>query len=230
MQTLSNFVVYGWDLTFRSNKDMFLSAVRVAAGNTASVTVRNLQMERLPAFLIIGKTRGICELLNVIYGSVGVDELVTKLMESIQMYSELMQSEIRDENERAEREQVKMEQDAAYKESLEADRKKEEVKRQKEIAIATERQRIESEQAELEAKREAIRMAAECALPPEPAAGGDGIAVIRFRIPSGEILTRRFLADSPLRDIINFVTSKGFPVDEYKIISSWPRRDVSIYC
>ena len=69
------------------------------------------------------------------------------------------QYEIREEDERAARHQVKAEQDLAYQETLEADRAKEAAKRQKEAAIAAERQRLESEKAEDEARRESIRMA-----------------------------------------------------------------------
>lgn len=58
----------------------------------------------------------------MIYGNVGVDDLLSQMMEAIDMYSEQQKIEIREESERADREQVLMEQDIAYKESLELDR------------------------------------------------------------------------------------------------------------
>lgn len=74
------------------------------------------------------------------------------------MYKLQLRDEIREEDERAERDLVKAEQDLAYRETLEADMAKEAAKRQKEAAIAAERKRIESEKAEEEAKRESIRL------------------------------------------------------------------------
>lgn len=55
-------------------------------------------------------------------GNVGVNELLTSLIESVDMFSEHQKVEIKEEQERAEREYVKWEQDEAFRESLEADR------------------------------------------------------------------------------------------------------------
>lgn len=228
MQTFEhNFILYGWDLTYESNKNLFLSSISACLNTTACITVRNTPVIRLPAILVIGKSRSVCEVFSVIYGNVGVDELLNKLMDTMKLYSDQREIEVREESERAAREMVKMEQDAAYRESLEADRRKEEAKLQKERAIATERKRLESERQEIEAIREANRLDAEQCLPPEPDANANGIAKIRVRKPNGEFLERRFTVESPLDILLKFVASIGFPIDEYKVISSWPRRDVS---
>lgn len=228
MQTFEhNFILYGWDLTNDSNKNLFLSSLSACAGSTALITVRNTPVVRLPAILIIGKSRSVCEVLSVIYGNVGVDELLNKLMDTMKLYSDQRDIEVREEDERAAREMVKMEQDVAYHESLEADRRKEEAKQQKEHAIATERKRLESERQEIEAIREMNRLEAEKCVPIEPAADAEGITKIRIRKPTGEFLERRFLAKSDLNGLLKFIASKGFPIDEFKVISSWPRRDVS---
>lgn len=230
MQTLEhNFILYGWDLTNESNKNLFLSSLMACAGSTALITVRNTPANRLPAILIIGKIRRVCEVLSVIYGNVGVDELLNKLMDTMKLYSDQRDVEIREEDERTERELVKMEQDAAYHESLEADRRKEEAKLQKERAIANERQRLESERQEIEAIREMNRLEADQRVLPEPASDAIGITKIRIRMPNGEFIERRFAGESPLNALLIFIASKGFPIDEYKVISSWPRRDVNIF-
>lgn len=229
MQTLiQNFILYGWDLTYESNKNLFLSSISACVSVTASITVRNIPVDRLPAILIIAKTRSTCEVLSVIHGNVGVDDLLSRLMETVELYSEHVRVEIREENERAEREQVKYEQDMAYQKTLEADMAKEAARRQKEMAIAAERKRLESEQADKEARREARRQEAEKALSPEPAeSSSEAVTKIRIRKPTGDMLERRFLIKSPLQDLLNFVASRGFPIDEYKVISSWPRRDLT---
>ncbi|XP_055630462.1 FAS-associated factor 1 isoform X2 [Toxorhynchites rutilus septentrionalis] len=226
---LDHFVLYGWDLTFESNKNMFLSSISACVGMSASITVRNIPTDRLPAILVIAKNRSQCEVFQVIYGNVSVDDLLSQLMEASDMYSEQLKIELREENERLAREQVKLEQDAAYRESLEADRAKQEAKRQKELMMQTERRRLESERADAEAKRELIRATARSTVPEEPEQqSGENITKIRIRPPSGVMIERRFLADTPLRILLNFITGEGFLVDEYKVISSWPRRDLTV--
>ncbi|GAB0092562.1 FAS-associated factor 1 [Sergentomyia squamirostris] len=229
IQTLMhNFILYGWDLTFESNKNMFLSAITAAIGTPASLTVRNIPIDRLPAILIISKSRSNCEVFSVIHGNVGVDDLLSQLMESIDLYTEQQRVEIREESERAAREQVLMEQDMAYRESLEADRAKEEARKRREQMLATERKRLESEKAEQEAKRIAMRMEAERTLPAEPDPNHPvGVTKIRVRKPSGDFLERRFTADTKLNILLNYITSLGFPVSEYKMFSGWPRKDLT---
>ncbi|XP_052859852.1 centromere-associated protein E-like [Anopheles cruzii] len=225
---LDHFVLYGWDLTFESNKNMFLSSISACVGMTASITVRNIPTDRLPAILVISKNRSQCEVFQVIYGNVGVDDLLSKLMEASEMYSEQLKMELREENERHAREQVKLEQDAAYRESLEADRAKQEAKRQKEMMVQSERRRLESERAETEAKREAIRELARQTVPDEPQQnGGDSITKIRVRTPSGEMLERKFMVETRLELLLNYITAEGYLIDEFKVISSWPRRDLT---
>lgn len=233
IQTLiQNFILYGWDLTFDSNKNLLLSSVSACVGNTASMTVRNIPLDKLPAILIIGKSRlsgrSTCEVLSVIHGNVGLDDLFSRLIEAVEMYSEHIQVEIREEDERAARDQVKAEQDLAYQVTLQADMAKEAAKRQEEAAIAAERQRLESERAEENAKRESIRSEAERALPSEPTADSTNVTKIRIRKPSGEFIERTFYTQNTLNDLLNFITSNGFLIDEYKVISGWPRRNLAL--
>lgn len=51
-----------------------------------------------------------------------MNELLSSLIECVEVFTEHQRVEIREEAERAEREMVKLEQDLAYRESLEADR------------------------------------------------------------------------------------------------------------
>lgn len=87
-----------------------------------------------------------------------MDDLLSRLLESIEMYNERLQVEIQEEDARAARDQVKAEQDMAYQETLQADIAKEAAKRQREIAIAAERERLESEKAEEESRKEYLRL------------------------------------------------------------------------
>lgn len=46
---------------------------------------------------------------------------------------------------------------------------------------------------------------------------------IRFRLPNGEMLQRRFLISNKLETLFDFLTSNGYFVEEFKVLSSWPR-------
>ncbi|XP_004535779.1 FAS-associated factor 1 isoform X1 [Ceratitis capitata] len=228
-----NFILYGWDLTFESNRNMFLSSVTACVSNTASITISTKPVDKLPSILIIGKSRlsgrSSCEVLSVVDGNSDLNSFLSRLMDAVEMYKLQLRDEIREEDERAERDLVKAEQDLAYRETLEADMAKEAAKRQKEAAIAAERKRIESEKAEEEAKRESIRLVAQQSLPKEPSESETNVSTIRIQNPSGEFLERRFYRHNTLQDILNFVAANNYLIEENKLIliSSWPRSDLT---
>ncbi|KAG5894965.1 hypothetical protein JTB14_023313 [Gonioctena quinquepunctata] len=224
----NNFVLWGWDITFESNRAKLQQSVNNCLGSTAAMSLRNIPVDRLPAVFLIMKIRSTTEIFNVVYGNVGVNELLSSLIECVEVFTEHQRVEIKEEEERAERELVKFEQDMAYRESLEADRAKEEAKKMQERAEHETRQRLESEKAETDAKREAHRKEVEANLPPEPPLDqGDSITKIRFRLPKGENLERRFQANTSLKVLLDYLVVKGYPTEEYKVISSWPRRDLT---
>lgn len=222
-----NFVLWGWDITFESNKQKFLTALSTTLGPTATTSLKNIPVDRLPALVLIMKIRSATEIFNVINGNVGVNELLTTLIESVDIFSEHQSVEVKEEAERAERELVKWEQDEAYRASLEIDRKKEETRQRQEKEEQETRVRIENERAETAAKKEAHRKEVESRLPVEPPAGEGEQTKIRFRLPKGENVERRFSADNPLRVLLDFLVVQGYPSEEYKVISSWPRRDLT---
>ncbi|XP_066262554.1 FAS-associated factor 1 [Euwallacea similis] len=227
-----NFVLWGWDITFESNKQKFLTALQnalglVQLGAWAPTSLKNIPVDRLPVMVLIMKIRSATEIFNVINGNVGVNELLTTLIESVDIFSERQTVEAKEEADRAERELVKWEQDEAYRASLEADRKKEETRQRQEKEELEARRQIENEKAETAARKEAIRKEVESRLPLEPPSGQGEQTKIRFRLPKGENVERRFTADTPLRVLLDFLVVQGYPREEYKVISSWPRRDLT---
>lgn len=65
-------------------------------------------------------------------------------------------------------------------------------------------------------------------MPDEPAKNcKDPITVLRIKTPNGETLTRRFKADEPLKHLVYYVTSKGYDVEGFKLLTTFPRRDIS---
>lgn len=177
--------------------------------NSASLTVRNISIDKLPSILLIGKCRlagrTACEVLSVIHGkashiisfilfspyfilsfyikpfvsllgNVGLDDLLSRLLEAVDMYTEQLQVEIAEEDARAARDKVKAEQDMAYQEALQADIAKEAAKRQKEAALVAERKRLESEKAEEEARRESIRLVV--CISPSPLQSNNSLLIV----------------------------------------------------
>ena len=53
------------------------------------------------------------------------------------------------------------------------------------------------------------------------------VSLLRIRCPDGRILNRRFLASEPLRVLIMYVGSVGFEANTYKLLTTFPRKDVS---
>lgn len=224
----ANFVVWGWDLTHEANKARLLNLVTTHFGAIASTTVRSFSVDKLPALLVITRTRGTIEVLSVIYGNGVLDEVMTALLHATEMFEEQRSTEVQEEEAREAREAVKAEQDAAYLESLKADRAKAAAKKQAEMEEKQERERVESIKQQEEAIKEAVRASLETDIPDEPSSDCPyPVATLRFRIPGGETFIRNFLANTTLQVLLNFLHVKGYPADEYKCLQSWPRRDVS---
>ncbi|XP_025266464.1 FAS-associated factor 1 isoform X3 [Camponotus floridanus] len=229
LQLLSaNFIVWGWDITYESNKERFLYSVTQTLGTIGSLAVSSIDVDTLPVLMIIMRSRSNTEIFTIVHGNVGVNELLTNLVQAVDIFQEQRRADIGVEEERQARERVKQEQDRAYQESLAADRAKEEAKQMQEELEKKKKEQAENERLAEEARKEAHRQAVESSLPPEPQQGaGDGVMKVRVRLPAGKFLERKFQPDTPLQTLFNFLIVEGYPTEEYKLLSSWPRRDVS---
>lgn len=224
----SNFVVWAWDMTHDTNRTRFLDMVMQHFGSVAASTVRGFGAEQYPLLIVGLKNRSAMEICSVIQGSVTLDELMTGLMSAHDTFQQAMDIEIREEEEREARELVKKEQDEAYQASLRQDKAKaEEKRRQEEEEILS--KKLHEEQALHEAQlKEAQRLSLMDHLPSEPASDCTApVSNLRFRLPNGDTLTRRFLATNPLQVVLTFVQTKGYLDNEYKVVTNFPRRDLS---
>lgn len=61
-------MLWGWDITFESNKQKFLTALASTLGPTATTSLKNIPVDRLPALVLIMKIRSATEIFNVING------------------------------------------------------------------------------------------------------------------------------------------------------------------
>nr|XP_012222089.1 PREDICTED: FAS-associated factor 1 isoform X2 [Linepithema humile] len=229
LQLLSaNFIVWGWDITYESNKERFLYSVTQTLGTVGSLAVSSIDVDTLPVLMIIMRSRSNTEIFTIVHGNVGVNELLTNLVQAVDVFQEQRRADISVEEERQARERVKQEQDRAYQESLAVDRAKDEAKQMQEELEKKQKEQAENERLAEEARKEAHRQAIESSLPPEPQQGaGDGVMKVRVRLPAGKFLERKFQSDTPLQTLFNFLVVEGYPTEEYKLLSSWPRRDVS---
>uniref|UniRef100_A0A8C5R2X6 DMRT like family A2 n=1 Tax=Leptobrachium leishanense TaxID=445787 RepID=A0A8C5R2X6_9ANUR len=219
-----NFITWAWDMTREANKARFLTLCTRHFGSVVTQTVRSQKTDQFPLLLIIMGKRSSNEVLNVIQGNTSVDELMMRLISAMELFSAQQQEDIKDEDEREARENVKREQDEAYRLSLEADRAKREAA-EKEMA---EQYRLEQIRKEQEEEKEAIRLSLEQSLPPEPQEEhNEPQSKLRIRTPSGEFLERRFLGSDSLQVVFDFVASKGYPCHEFKLLSTFPRKDVT---
>ncbi|XP_061744494.1 FAS-associated factor 1 isoform X2 [Nerophis ophidion] len=219
-----NFITWAWDVTKEANKARLLTMCTRHFGSVVTQTIRTYQTDQFPLLLIVMGKRTSNEVLNVIQGNTAVDELMMRLMGALEIFTAQQQEDIKDEDEREAREMVKREQDEAYRLSLEADRKKREAQEREEA----EQVRLEQMRKEKEDEKEAIRLSLAQTLPPEPEEeSGEQISKLRIRTPSGEFLERRFLGGSKLQMIFDFVASKGYPFDEFKLLTTFPRRNIT---
>lgn len=85
------------------------------------MTVRNIEVDTMPVLLIIMRSRSNTEIFTIIHGNIGVNDLLTNLIEAVDVFTEQRQNDIEIDNERQARERVKEEQDRAYQESLAVD-------------------------------------------------------------------------------------------------------------
>ncbi|KAK7889774.1 hypothetical protein WMY93_025334 [Mugilogobius chulae] len=199
-----NFITWAWDVTKEANKARLLTMCTRHFGSAVTQTVRTYRQT---------SSR-----------NTTVDELMMRLMGAMEIFTAQQQEDIKDEDEREAREMVKREQDEAYRLSLEADRKKREAQEREEA----EQVRLERIKKEQEEEKEAIRLSLEQTLPPEPDEdSAEQISKLRIRTPSGEFVERRFLGSCKLQVLFDFVASKGYPSDEFKLLTTFPRRNIT---
>ncbi|KAK7100551.1 FAS-associated factor 1-like [Littorina saxatilis] len=231
----ANFLTWAWDLTHPENMNKLITAATKHFGSIAANQIRSYRTEQLPALLIISRSKATNEVIDAIQGHVTLNELMTRLLHAVDVFTEQKNADIGDERERMAREMIRQEQDMAYQESLEADRRKAEAAKVQGEIDRQERERVmaiemeeEMKRAEEKAVKEAIEESIARSVPDEPAEGANGnISQLRFRVPGGKQITRRFWAENTVQDLLNFITGQGFHMEEYKVLSTFPRRDIT---
>jgi len=230
-----HFVTWGWDLTFASNKQRLIDMINRHFGSIPASSLRNFALEKFPVVILISKLRGSMEILKMIHGNTTLMEFMTEVLSATESYTQQLDVERNEERERNERNYMKEEQERAYQEAQLLDEVKERERKDAEEEANLQEQIDEAKRrSEQEAKEASERRAqveqdeAKQMLPDEPPADDpQPLANIRFRTP-GETLTRRFYAADKLSTLLVYLTSVGYKSDDFKVLSSWPRRDISV--
>lgn len=219
-----NYLVWAWDLTRENLKRKLLDMVKDCFGMAVAANVDDIQPDHLPVILIVFKSKGQVDVRNIIQGHTDPDSLLTSLIVANEQHQMDAQDDMKEERERREREEMIRAQERAFEETLQADKEKE---RQKQLEQDMLLQKQLEEQFEKD-KKEEERQRMENSIPPEPDKScNEKISTLRIRFPDGTTDQRRFLANHTVRMLINYIGSKGYHPSEYKILTSYPKRNIT---
>ncbi|VDL94253.1 unnamed protein product [Schistocephalus solidus] len=239
--------------------------INLPTPNRGAATPWSTDQEMNASFPVLGTEDSVVPIpaSTSVRGTLKADELVTELWNKLLLFNTRLEPELDAEKERLEREQVRAEQDHAYRESLRQDQLKMKAKKEEEEDTRRREQLLQ-----LQAEREKAEALAECrrhssALPKEPPEpgtaegeafahsreGAAGTATLRFRLPPGlslpplfdllpeeekrpeppanGMLIRRFRGVDTLSDLKHFMESLGFTVAKFKLLTTFPRTDLT---
>jgi len=218
------YVTWGWDTTYNENKTKLIEWLTMLNMNEVAASLRYISKDKFPLLMVLAKDQGTVQIAQMINGHDSSDAALTKLLEGIDFFASLRNRAIQEEIARAEREQIRAEQVAAYEESKAADRAKQEERER----IA--REEREAEEARVREEQEALarREKLKSIIPPEPPADAKDIIMIRLRSPDGSQHIRRFKMDEKVKWLVTYCESIGFDKEKYRLFTSdVPKKDVS---
>jgi len=219
-----HFVSWGWDVTSNYNKQKFLNLCTTHFGVTTTEALRRVGKDNYPVMILCSGRGRSCEVLQIIKGKLDLNELMAKLMNAVETANVTRLQDIQEEDARMRREQIKYEQEEAYRLSLEADQAKM-IQRQEEVLR-------EQQEAQIKENAEMIKLASieemKKRVPQEPDNScNEPTCRFRFRAPDGSTFIRRFLASNKLQSLIDFIGGEGFPPPEYILLRTWPKTNLS---
>lgn len=161
--------------------------------------------------------------LSRIEGPVPLDRFISRLEEVVENGSPLMVAAKVEEEEREQRRLQMEEQERAYNEALQRDQERERQRQQeeqerREAELA--RQRAQEEQEQKLRKREAEIQQKRESLPVEPDSSVKGTAKIRFRLPNGTQLERRFMREDFVSVLYDYIDSQEMDVWDRNLMAT----------
>ena len=217
----NNYLTWAWDMTMPTNTTRFLDSVKMLFGDEIRRQLGGLGPSKYPLLLIFQKKpNSPLEIANILTIDTKHDEALSSLAAGYEEHLAAI-GELRFANEtRWQREQIKQEQDVAYKESAEKDKQTYKNWKQSEL------NRIRSQEGKLQ--RLAFQDLALKELPDEPEKA-EGVTSIRFRFPSGEVTNRRFLGSDRIGLLYTYAESLGFPPNCHRLVLNFPKKNLGEY-
>ncbi|CAF4031805.1 unnamed protein product [Rotaria magnacalcarata] len=213
----NNYVFWAWDVTSASNRTRLFETVRRCVGNQCVHRVGSIENDTFPLILIVIRSRGLLELVNIIEGKSTPSEVLLNLIQSHESFEEQRLRDVDEEIMREKRENLKKQQEDEYEQSLQAD-------------LAKERARQEEYDANERLKQQRLQQQEEskARLPEEPSETEKNITRLKIRLPNDEgVLMRRFHINNNLQVLFDYLTTHGRMLGEYKLLTTYPKRDLA---
>ncbi|CAF1200248.1 unnamed protein product [Rotaria sordida] len=213
----NNYVLWAWDVTSDGNRTRLLETLRRCVGNQCAQRVGSTENDSFPLLLIVIRSRGSLELINVIEGKSTPSEVLLNLIQSYESYEQQRLRDVDEEIMRENRENLKKQQEDEYEQSLQAD-------------LAKERARQEEQDANERLKQQRLQQQEEskARLPEEPNETEKNITRLKIRLPNDEgVLMRRFRINDTLQVLFDYLTTQGRMFGEYKLLTTYPKRDLT---
>ncbi|CAF2074950.1 unnamed protein product [Rotaria magnacalcarata] len=220
----NNYVVWAWDVTTDANRTRLLEVFKRCVNHQYAQRIAAMEKDAFPLVLILTRSRGSLEVISIIEGKSTPSEALLTLIQSHDVYEEQRQRDAEEEISRETRENLKKQQEDEYNRSLQADLAKEQAR------LDDERKQKEEHDANERLKKQKLQKQEECKarLPAEPNDTDKDITRLKIRLPNDEgILLRRFRVKDPLQMLFDYLTSQGRMFGEYKILSTYPKRDLT---
>eukprot|EP01134_Creolimax_fragrantissima_P008300 CFRG8300T1 len=218
------------DLCYGANSVLYAAMTNTSEGWG---TALSLQATGYPFVGVILPTESKWKLV----GTIEEISSVKLFIDQLRALSEMANAElVLHRNERQERQmaqQLRFEQDHAFKESLKADKEKDEQKLTRDRLRKEEEERKQIEIDEEKRKAEALELKRKSnfeALPKEPAKGESETTSISFKLPEGQRLQRRFRFDDKVKHLYDFVAGYHLEYDvpdEFLLVCTFPRQEYS---
>ncbi|KAI0989185.1 hypothetical protein GJ496_009894 [Pomphorhynchus laevis] len=220
---LHHYIMWPWDFSQEGNRRWFLSKSLIQFGPQITMSIEDMETDRFPVILVLAKGRSAIESVGMIHGSENFETVMTKMTSFAEQFEKTREEGLAYEIERESRNLIKQEQDRAYQNSLDKDKEKALRLKQEELL-----KNLKVEENNAREKAKLVRQQEmESMLPNEPDLNENNVCIVRMRLPSGECVRRNFYSNDPLKLIFTFLGSKGYFIDECKLLIAYPRKDIA---
>ncbi|KAJ3102579.1 hypothetical protein HDU97_000448 [Phlyctochytrium planicorne] len=220
-QTLINFIeernVLVWAGDIKESESFLVSNVLLAT--------------RYPFIALIAPQGSRMVVIDRIEGLSTPEELMEALSHHVNRFDSNLHAIRADRERQDQARSIREQQDQAYQASLRADQEKERKAQEERERIRKEQEETERQARELENKIESKKRRKEELqknLAPEPPANAKEVAKVSIRLPSGERVIRRFLADETIQNLYNFIESLDLsPISveaDIVAVNAYPRK------